>query len=346
MAMKDNMFVMALNGGVAPAHSTAGAINNSAGGANGVINTTKIPEGAIAIVSGGLTRATITAALAAADEYYFVKNLGGKFIWSPAFTAPAADLKIVNHDYSAGASTKVRINGITAAKLKCEAEYLLKLRFESPCIMKTYGYQDFVKTVSYTTGCCADPCVDCGTYPCDTFAEELVAQITAQAGDLVTAAKVTDGGCDFIDITAKNDTEAAMACGLDPMECSDYNVNMSVGLEGAFECSGAVVNYTGTGTTAYAQAVGEGRQVASMAAWGAGYTRALGTVRMGFPYTTGDHEVVTSTNYDYTTVDIDQAHTGAATEGSGSTTWPFRIVIAYVTGVGAMDKTEVATWLG
>lgn len=342
--MKANKFVVGLTGGVAPAASTAGAINNAAGGA---VSTTTIPLGAVAIVSDGLTRATVTAALAAASEYYFVKNVGGKLISSPAFTATAAEITAnhVDGTYSAGASTVVRLNGYTLAKLKCEAEYILKIRLESPCIMKMYGYQDFIKTVSYTTGCCEDPCVDCGTYACDTFADELATAINDQAGDFVTAAKVSDGGCDFVDITAKADVAAAMACGIDPMECGDYNVNMSVGLEGAFECSGTVVNYTGTGTTAYAQAVGTGRQMAAEAAWAAGYYRDNGTtVKSTFPYATGDHNIDASMNYDFTRINITESKTGAAE--AAATVWPFEILIAYKTGVGAMDVSEVNTWLG
>tara|TARA_R100000406_G_scaffold36434_2_gene24099 strand:- start:859 stop:1890 length:1032 start_codon:yes stop_codon:yes gene_type:complete len=341
--IKANKFVCALTAGVAPAASTAGAINNAAGGA---VNTSTIPEGAFALVSAGATRANVTAALAADSEYYFVKNVGGRLISSPAFTATAATIaaNLEAVTYSAGASTKVRINGITAEKLKCEAEYMLKLRFESPCIMKTYGYQDLVRTVSYTTGCCADPCVDCGTYPCDTFASELVAQINLQAGDLVTAEVVDDGGCDFIDITAKADTQAALACGVDPMECSDFNVAMFVGLEGAFECSGAVVNTTGGGTTAYAQAVGTGRQILAEGAWAAGYYRKNGTtVRSTFPYGNVESEVDASLNYDYTRVMFNESKTGAAE--AQATVWPFELIIAYKTGVAAMDATEVAALL-
>lgn len=342
--IKANKFVIGLTGGAAPAHSTAGTISNAAGGA---VNTTTIPLGACAIVSDGLTRATVTAALAADSEYHFVKNVGGRLIYSPAFTATAAEITAnhVDATYSAGASTVVRINGMTTAKLKCEAEYLLKIRLESPCIMKMYGYQDFIKTVSYTTGCCEDPCVDCGTYACDTFASELVAQINAQAGDFVTAAVVSDGGCDFVDITAKSDEAAALACGVDPMECGDFNVNMSVGLEGAFECSGAVVNYTGGGTTAYAQAVGTGRQILAEGAWAAGYYRKHGTtVRSTFPYGNVESEVDASMNYDFTRINITESKTGAAE--AAATVWPFEILIAYKTGVAAMDVSEVNTWLG
>jgi hypothetical protein len=342
--IKANKFVVALTAGVAPGASTAGTVNNAAGGA---VSTATIPEGAFAIVSNGLTRATVTAALAADSEYYFVKNVGGRLISSPAFTATAAEITAnhVDGTYSAGASTKVRINGMTEAKLKCEAEYLLKIRLESPCIMKMYGYQDFVKTISYTTGCCADPCVDCGTYACDTFASELVAQITKQAGDFVTAAVVTDSGCDFVEITAKDDVQAAMACGVDPMECGDFNVAMSVGLEGAFDCSGAVVNYTGTGTTAYAQAVGTGRQIAAEGAWAAGYYRKNGTtVRSTFPYGNTESEVDASINYDFTRINITESKTGAAE--AAATVWPFEILIAYKTGVAAMDVSEINTLLG
>jgi len=341
--MKANKFVVGLTGATAPATSTAGTINNAVG----AVNTTTIPLGAVAIVSDGQTRATVTTALVAASEYYFVKNVGGKLISSPAFTATAAEITAnhVDATYSAGASTEVRINGITEAKLKCEAEYLLKIRLESPCIMKTYGYQDFVKTISYTTGCCTDPCVDCGTFPCDDFAAGLVAAINAQAGDFVTAEEITDGGCNWIDITANDDVAAAMACGIDPMECSDYNVNMYVGLEGAFECSGAVVNYTGTGTVAYAQAVGTGRQMAAEAAWAASYYRDNGTtVKSTFPYATGDHNVDASMNYDFIRININETKTGAAE--AAATVWPFEILIAFKTGAAALDVGEINTWLG
>ena len=337
--VKANQFVMAMTAGVAPGASTAATINNAAGGA---VTLATIPVGAAAIVSAGLTRATITAALAAASEYYFVKNVGGKLIHSPAFTATAAEIALTkkNEVFAAGASSKVMIKTITTAKLKCESEYMLKLRFESPCIMKTYGYQDFVKTISYTTGCCADPCVDCGTYVQGDFADELVIQINLQAAGLVTA---TATGAD-ITIETIGDSAAALACGLDPMECSDYNVQLNVGLEGAFECSGATVVTAGTGTTAYSMTVGGGRSIAALGAWASGYYRDLGTVRGGFPYITADNEADASINYDFTTFTIKESAKSAAT--MADTVNSFEVVIAYKTGATALDAGEVNTLLG
>ena len=56
----------------------------------------------------------------------------------------------------AGTAKVVTIDGVD--NIDCETEYCLKVRFESPEIAKTYGYQDMVKTYSYVTRCCGTAC--------------------------------------------------------------------------------------------------------------------------------------------------------------------------------------------
>jgi hypothetical protein len=56
----------------------------------------------------------------------------------------------------AGTSKVVTIDSVD--NIECETEYCLKVRYESPEIAKTYGYQDMVKTYSYVTRCCGTAC--------------------------------------------------------------------------------------------------------------------------------------------------------------------------------------------
>tara|TARA_Y100001938_G_scaffold141522_1_gene211427 strand:- start:7088 stop:8485 length:1398 start_codon:yes stop_codon:yes gene_type:complete len=56
----------------------------------------------------------------------------------------------------AGTAKVVTIDSVS--NVDCETEYCLKIRYESPEIAKTYGYQDLLKTYSYVTRCCGDAC--------------------------------------------------------------------------------------------------------------------------------------------------------------------------------------------
>tara|TARA_R100000808_G_scaffold7439_2_gene21901 strand:+ start:12134 stop:13564 length:1431 start_codon:yes stop_codon:yes gene_type:complete len=56
----------------------------------------------------------------------------------------------------AGTAKVVTIDSVD--NIDCETEYCLKVRYESPEIAKTYGYQDMVKTYSYVTRCCGSAC--------------------------------------------------------------------------------------------------------------------------------------------------------------------------------------------
>ena len=61
--------------------------------------------------------------------------------------------------YQAGGAGTAKVMTVSAfGNIDCETEYCLKVRYESPEIAKTYGYQDMVKTYSYVTRCCGTAC--------------------------------------------------------------------------------------------------------------------------------------------------------------------------------------------
>ena len=61
--------------------------------------------------------------------------------------------------YEAGGAGTAKVMTVSAfGNIDCETEYCLKVRYESPEIAKTYGYQDMVKTYSYVTRCCGTAC--------------------------------------------------------------------------------------------------------------------------------------------------------------------------------------------
>jgi len=61
--------------------------------------------------------------------------------------------------YEAGGAGTAKVMTISGVgNIDCESEYCLKVKFESPEIAKTYGYQDMVKTYSYVTRCCGTAC--------------------------------------------------------------------------------------------------------------------------------------------------------------------------------------------
>jgi hypothetical protein len=57
---------------------------------------------------------------------------------------------------AAGAPKKVVVSSVS--NVDCETEYCMKIRYESPEIAKTYGYQDLIQTYSYVTRCCGTEC--------------------------------------------------------------------------------------------------------------------------------------------------------------------------------------------
>lgn len=63
---------------------------------------------------------------------------------------------IAASSYVAGTAKEITIDSVS--DIDCETEYCLKIRYESPKIRKTYGYQDLVQTYSYVTRCCGNAC--------------------------------------------------------------------------------------------------------------------------------------------------------------------------------------------
>lgn len=77
---------------------------------------------------------------------------------------------------------------ITGFKAKCDTDYLFKVEFRSQQSYATNGYNQFAKTYSYHTGCCADDCTTCADGDCNELAQGLVDAVNADPDLLITAA--------------------------------------------------------------------------------------------------------------------------------------------------------------
>lgn len=80
-----------------------------------------------------------------------------------------------------------KIIDIGGYKAKCEKDYVIKVEFRNSKVYAVNGYNQFVKTFNFRTGCCADQCVDCGDGDCTELANGLVNEVNADTDALVTA---------------------------------------------------------------------------------------------------------------------------------------------------------------
>ena len=275
------------------------------------------------------------------------------------FGIGTADGTIVSDSFPAGVSRSASVAAYAAAvdkeisieigSVSCETEYLLKIRFEGEAIAKAYGYNDLIKTFSYTTECC-DPCsTTCPSGSCLDLIKGLVLNVSAdeenlvQAGGVsaafaaaagiasaplllteadfedyltyvtVTSPKTEAEICDDLSLYLRGNTSdpRAVVCGQDPMSLTQTVVDFHVGLLGGFECNGS----SQTVVQAIGFASGEPYQVANLARWAEGYKRKFGVYRPPFPYSTFESNgpIDPAGTYDIVTITLQTIDQGAAT---------------------------------
>lgn len=297
-------------------------------------NASVLPVGDFAIVGAqtGTMYANVTAALAANDGWFLAVGSG-------TAASPFASVSNVFNTVPCkvnsieGGGSENQVTTIVVGDTSCETEYLVKVRFESEAIAKSYGYNDMVETFSYTTECCDDCSTACPSGSCAELAYFMSVQInnhpylTAEAEDWTTgsAVAITAGNyaantatCDDvkIKITGAFPLSQDVPCGQDTMALNQTMGTFSVSLLGGFECQkhAAVV-----ATTAVTYGVGYPYQVANMVRWSDGYKRKYGTYRselynggVAWPNAAGAIDTSVA-SYDVVKVDVCETYPGANT---------------------------------
>lgn len=316
--------------------------------ANAAVGTAvgAVAAGDFVIIDGGVNTTVANISGATADFFHFAVGTSGNTVVSDYFPSAVSRTASVAA-YQAAVDKGVQIN---LGSVSCETEYMLKIRFEGEAVAKTYGYNDLIKTFSYTTACC-DPCsTDCPSGSCLDLAWGLLTNVNADEEGLVLArltsaafaalAGIPSGGSEiitqadydayleYVTVTAPQ-TEAdicadlffglegqtsdpkALVCGQDPMQLSQTLVDFHVGLLGGFSCNGSSV----TVVQAPVFAIGEPYQVANLARWAEGYKRAFGVYRTPFPYDTFvSNGVINPTGqYDIVTITLQTLEPSAPT---------------------------------
>tara|TARA_R110000822_G_scaffold16329_9_gene55731 strand:- start:4334 stop:5395 length:1062 start_codon:yes stop_codon:yes gene_type:complete len=303
-----------------------------------------IPTGSFSVLDG-LTTTTIATIGATTDFFHFAMGTAGDTVVSDSFPSATPRTSSVAA-YTAAVDKGISID---IGSVSCETEYMFKIRFEGEAIAKTYGYNDLIKTFSYTTECC-DPCsTACPSGSCldlmwglavnvNADPEMLVAALinstafaaaaATPSGGVVTQADV-DAYIVYVTAPATLKTEAeicadlsfglmgqtaapsALVCGQDPMSLTQTVVDYHVGLLGGFECNGS----SQTVMQAIVFASGEPYQVANLARWAEGYKRRFGVYRTPFPYDTfvSNGVIDPAGTYDIVTISLQTLDPGAAT---------------------------------
>jgi len=274
-----------------------------------------IPTGSFSVLDGSTTTTAATIG-ATTNFFHFALGTAGNTVVSDSFPSATSRTSSVAA-YAAAVDKVIEIN---IGKVSCETEYMFKIRFEGEAVAKTYGYNDLIKTFSYTTECC-DPCsTDCPSGSCLDLMWGLAVNVNADPEGLViaminslayaAAAPTPSGGletqadydaylayvtnpinniteediCDDLEfgLVGQTSDPRALVCGQDPMSLTQTVVDFHVGLLGGFECNGS----SQTVLQAIGYASGEPYQVANLARWAEGYKRKFGVYRTPFPYDT------------------------------------------------------------
>ncbi len=304
-----------------------------------------VAAGDFVVIEGGVNTTTDNVDNVTTPFFHFALGTATTPIVSDAFT--------LNGPGGGGGSVATyqpaidKIVSINVGKVSCETEYMLKIRFEGEAVAKAYGYNDLIKTFSYTTDCC-DPCdTACPSGSCLDLIEGLVLAINNDPEGLVLAAGISadiavDAGILSGELITKEDFETyaqyvvdnqitaeevcedltlgiegqtsdpkAVVCGQDPMSLTQTVVDFHVGLLGGFDCNGSSV----TVVQEVQFAVGEPYQVANLARWAEGYKRKFGVYRVPFPYGTFESNGAIDPNgqYDIVTLVINELNSSAAT---------------------------------
>tara|TARA_R110000803_G_scaffold34127_2_gene74661 strand:- start:1059 stop:2120 length:1062 start_codon:yes stop_codon:yes gene_type:complete len=303
-----------------------------------------IPTGSFSVLDGSTTTTAATIG-ATTNFFHFALGTAGNTVVSDSFPSATSRTSSVAL-YAAAVDKGIQIN---VGKVSCETEYMLKIRFEGEAVAKTYGYNDLIKTFSYTTECC-DPCsTDCPSGSCLDLMWGLAVNVNADPERLVEAvifssafavaagiisgtietqadydkylAYVTDPInliteemiCDDLGFGLAGQTAdpKAVVCGQDPMALTQTVIDFHVGLIGGFECNGS----SQTVQQAIGYASGEPYQVANLARWAEGYKRKFGVYRTPFPYDTfvSNGAIDPNGTYDIVTITLQTLDQGAAT---------------------------------
>ena len=145
-----------------------------------------IPAGSFSVLDG-LTTTTAATIGATTNFFHFALGTAGNTVVSDSF--PSATFRTSSvAAYAAAVDKEITIE---IGSVSCETEYMLKIRFEGEAIAKSYGYNDLIKTFSYTTECC-DPCsTACPSGSCLDLIKGLVLNVNADEEGLVDAAGVS-----------------------------------------------------------------------------------------------------------------------------------------------------------
>ena len=229
---------------------------------------------------------------------------------------------------------EITLSGFTA---DCDTEYCIKIRYESEAIKQTYGYQDLVKTYTYTTSCCGDDCA-CPDGDCAELGYGIAKAVNDDTDNLVTAFPEKWNGAAWVAITDADFNTGILCtdvrvrfvgatgtffdgCGPNPKKLNFVNTDFYIGLTCGFECNGSVAD-----TQAIAFAEGAGAQVQGMEEYADGYSRKFGIYRIPFPRTVVDKLAVASTYYNIVTIEYNDVHDSANTIGQVAS--PEKVVVA------------------
>ena len=152
---------------------------------------------------------------------------------------------------------------------ECETEYCLKIRYESPRVYQTYGYQDLVKTYNFVSSCCGPSCA-CPDGDFDEVGQGITDAINEDPDQLITAVYTGESapgvGDGFITITGSFESEATN--GINPTYVENNSpLDFYVGLDCGFDCNGVVY---GPGEAPSAAMVANGAVAGNALTWGEG----------------------------------------------------------------------------
>jgi len=315
------------------------------GNAATAVGIAAVAPGDFVVLDGGANTTVATIGNVLAPFFHFGIGTADGTIVSDSFPAGVFSRSVSVADYAAAVDKEI---GIEIGSVSCETEYMLKIRFEGEAIAKAYGYNDLIKTFSYTTECC-DPCsTACPSGSCLDLIKGLVLNVNADEENLVEAAGVSAAfaiaagissgvlvtEADFedyltyvtvtspkteaeichdlsFDLSGNTSDPKAVVCGQDPMALTQTVLDFHVGLIGGFECNGS----SQTVVQAIGYASGEPYQVANLARWAEGYKRKFGVYRTPFPYDTfvSNGAIDPNGTYDIVTITLQTLDQGAAT---------------------------------
>ncbi len=141
-----------------------------------------IPDGSFSVLDGSTTTTAATIG-ATTNFFHFALGTAGNTVVSDSFPSATSRTSSVAA-YAAALDKQINIE---IGSVSCETEYMLKIRFEGEAIAKSYGYNDLIKTFSYTTECC-DPCsTACPSGSCLDLMWGLAVNVNDDEENLITA---------------------------------------------------------------------------------------------------------------------------------------------------------------